>query len=163
MKSFSYEGGCFVLNISSYSYWFVEENEKLKFLIITLYLFHRKKAKLSKTTQSSHFLSSSEMVMKYRTNPWRWNLVSVRDKTVTASKSCLSRCYRQHPFAWWCNSIVYTCACQSDSHFLSRHGLLTTKLLLAFQSHHHLVKTLASVWRSRYKDNLAPAHVPTWL
>lgn len=60
MESFSYEGSCFVLNTSCYSYWFVEENEKLKFVIITLYLFHGKKDKLSKTTQSSHFLSSSD-------------------------------------------------------------------------------------------------------
>lgn len=60
MESFSYEGSGFVLNISCYSYWFVEENENRKFLIITLYLFHGKKAKLSKTTQSSHFLRSSD-------------------------------------------------------------------------------------------------------
>lgn len=56
MENFSYEGSYFVLNISCYSYWFVEENEKLKFMIKTLYLFHGEKDKLFKTTQSLHFL-----------------------------------------------------------------------------------------------------------
>lgn len=77
MENFSYEGSCFVLNISCYSYWFVQENEKLKFVMITLYLFHGKKDKLSKLF-NLHIFLVVQMVMKYRTSPWFWNLVSVR-------------------------------------------------------------------------------------
>lgn len=58
MESLIYEGSCFVFNIC-YSYWFFEENEKLRF-VTNLYPFNCNKYKLSETTQFSHFPCSSD-------------------------------------------------------------------------------------------------------